>query len=204
MGEVRLAEGGLHVVSGDRNAEGPEAGVEQRVEVTSRLTLQGLPALPLAPSARDPARSAGGSSRSDRPRPAGPVPLRGGVRGGPGKVQACRTGPGDASSSADPGRGARGHGVAGTRAASGQPSGGRCAGCASARSGAGGSGLLRLAPGWRTTIIAADEGAQLTAGEAAHGLSLDGGECRPDRRGSRSCSGLARLGLRAAGGPPAD
>src|SRR5258708_8765869 len=93
VGEVRLAEGGLHVVSGDRNAEGPEAGVEQRVEVTSRLTLQGLPALPLTPSARDPARSAGGSSRSDRPRPAGPVPLRGGVRGGPGKVQPCRTRP---------------------------------------------------------------------------------------------------------------
>jgi len=29
--------------------------------------------------------------------------------------------------------------------------------------------------GWRTTIIAANEDAQLTAGEAAHGLSLDGG-----------------------------
>src|SRR5258708_38831821 len=43
--EARRAEGGLHV-SG-RNADGPEAGVEQRGEVTSRLTLQGLPALPL-------------------------------------------------------------------------------------------------------------------------------------------------------------
>ena len=53
-------------------------------------------------------------------------------------------------------------------------------------------------------MIAADEDAQLTAGEAAHGLSLDGGECRPDRRGSRGRSGLARFGLRAAGGPPAD
>src|SRR5258708_19568924 len=48
VGEVRLAEGGLHV--SDRNAEGPEARFDHPLELTSRFTLHRLPPLPPAPS----------------------------------------------------------------------------------------------------------------------------------------------------------
>src|SRR5258708_7942096 len=53
LGEVRLAEGGMHV--SDRNAEGPEADARQRVEETSRLTIQDLPDHPHTTYAHAPA-----------------------------------------------------------------------------------------------------------------------------------------------------
>src|SRR5258708_10275071 len=70
--EVRRAEGGLHV-SG-RNADGPEAGVEQRIEGDVEVDASGPAGTSAGAIRSGPARSAGGSSRSAPPGPAGPAP----------------------------------------------------------------------------------------------------------------------------------
>jgi hypothetical protein len=84
--EVRRAEGGLHV--SDRNAEGPEAGVEQRVEGDVEVDASGAcrhfrwrhpPGTGPFCGRQQPIGSAG---------PCRSCAARGGVRGGPGKVQA--------------------------------------------------------------------------------------------------------------------
>src|SRR5258708_4063240 len=54
----------------------PKPAASSGLKVTSRLTLQGLPALPLAPSARDPPGLR--AAAADRPGPAGPAPRRAG------------------------------------------------------------------------------------------------------------------------------
>ena len=65
----------------------PKLASSSELKGTSRLTLQGLPALPVAPSARD--RPVLRAAAADWLGRALPVQCRAGwVRGGPGKVQA--------------------------------------------------------------------------------------------------------------------